>query len=75
MECDMREWEKRRDQELSEYSVTTNIFSVLIFLMIIASFYNFKLGKDFNPPTMHFMLIVILLYTIVYVSRSLIRFC
>lgn len=69
----MRDWEKRRDRELSEYTLTANVFSVLIFLMIIASFFNFKLGQDLNPPPMHFTLIVIFLYTIIYISRSLIK--
>ncbi|RPF49651.1 diguanylate cyclase (GGDEF)-like protein/putative nucleotidyltransferase with HDIG domain [Thermodesulfitimonas autotrophica] len=44
----MREWEKKRSEELSEHVLVTHIVSLLVFFAIITSFYNFKLGVDFS---------------------------
>ncbi|MGI9951640.1 diguanylate cyclase [Moorellaceae bacterium AZ2] len=43
----MRKWEERRSEEISEYILVTHIVSLLIFLMIVFSFYNLPLGFRF----------------------------
>ncbi|MEW6173293.1 MAG: hypothetical protein AB1510_09560, partial [Bacillota bacterium] len=42
----MREWEEKRAEELAEYILVTQIVSLLLFLMIMASFFNVKLGSN-----------------------------
>ncbi|MEW6769854.1 MAG: HD domain-containing phosphohydrolase [Bacillota bacterium] len=69
----MREWEEKRAEELSEYILVTHIISVLIFLMVIASFYNLKLGKDLPGVFTESILIALaFLCIIVYTIRKII---
>ncbi|MEW6183449.1 MAG: diguanylate cyclase [Bacillota bacterium] len=42
----MREWEEKRAEDLAEYILITQIVSLLLFSMIIASFFNLKLGSN-----------------------------
>lgn len=46
----MRDWEKERSDEISEIVLVAHIICILIFLMVIASFYNFRIGANFYWP-------------------------
>ncbi|MEW6447735.1 MAG: diguanylate cyclase [Bacillota bacterium] len=69
----MREWEESRAEELSEYILVTQIICLLIFVMVIASLYNFRLGKD---SSLNFFVnassFIIVLLVSVYLIRKLI---
>ncbi|MDN5347230.1 MAG: hypothetical protein PWP65_794 [Clostridia bacterium] len=66
----MRKWEEKRSAEISEYILVTHIVCLLIFLMIVFSFYNLPLGL--NLP-LHLGLLFSLFSAgiIVYASRKL----
>ncbi|MEW6574676.1 MAG: diguanylate cyclase, partial [Bacillota bacterium] len=69
----MRDWEKKRAEELSEYVLVTHIACLLIFVLVIASFYNFKLGKNVSGLLAgNAALGILLLCVIVYITRQLI---
>lgn len=68
----MREWEKKRSEELSEHVLVTHIASLLIFFAIIASFYNFKLGVDFSQALkVNRLLSFFVVCVAVYILRKL----
>lgn len=69
----MRDWEKKRAEELSEYVLVTHIACLLIFVTVVASFYNFKLGKDASVLLgANALLGILSLCIIVYITRQLI---
>ncbi|HBQ27883.1 MAG TPA: hypothetical protein DD719_00375, partial [Desulfotomaculum sp.] len=69
----MRGWEKKRASEIKEYILVTQILCLLIFLMIIFSFYNFKLGKNIlNYPKGNIVVIAFCLFIVIYVFRKII---
>ncbi|GAB6274729.1 MAG: diguanylate cyclase [Peptococcaceae bacterium] len=68
----MRDWEEKRTSEIKEYILNSQVICLLIFLMIIFSFYNFKLGKDisnFSKGNIAFFAFCIMV--IVYVTRKI----
>lgn len=68
----MRGWEEKRASEIKEYVLNSQILCLLIFSMIIFSFYNFKLGKDiliFSKGNIAFFIFCILI--VVYVTRQI----
>lgn len=66
----MRKWEQKRAQEISEYILVTHIVSLLIFLMIVFSFYNLPLGLHF-PLYLLFMFIIFTVTIIAYTAGKL----
>ena len=66
----MRDWEAKRVNEISENILVTHIISLLMFLMILFSFYNYPLGTK-NPTLLSFLLILFCIATIIYVARKL----
>ena len=68
----MRGWEEKRASEIKEYILNSQVICLLIFLMIIFSFYNFKLGEDilyFSKGNIAFFAFCIIV--IVYASRQI----
>lgn len=45
----MRHWEEKRSVEISEYILVTHVMCLLIFLMVILSFYNESFGVKLTP--------------------------
>ncbi|MCG0278329.1 MAG: diguanylate cyclase [Thermanaeromonas sp.] len=66
----MRPWEHKRATEISEYIVVTHISCLLLFLMIVFSFYNVPLGTIF-PIFPIIVFVVSALGTIVYTARKI----
>ncbi len=69
----MRGWEEKRTGEIKEYILVTQIICLLIFLMIIFSFYNFKLGVNIlNLSQGSIVVFAACLFIVIYVFRKLI---
>ena len=69
----MRGWEEKRAGEIKEYILVTQIICLLIFLMIIFSFYNFKLGVNIlNYPKGSIVLFTFCLLIAIYALRKLV---
>ncbi|QGP93893.1 Diguanylate cyclase, GGDEF domain [Neomoorella glycerini] len=66
----MRKWEQKRAQEISEYILVTHIVSLLIFLMIVFSFYNLPLGFHLRLYLL-FMFIIFAATIIAYTASKL----
>jgi diguanylate cyclase (GGDEF)-like protein len=68
----MRDWETKRVSEISENILATHIISLLIFMMIIFSFFGAPLGQQVRVqyPSI-FILIIFCLGIIIYVARKL----
>lgn len=66
----MRKWEQKRAQEISEYILVTHIVSLLIFLMIVFSFYNLPLGLHLRLYLL-FMFIIFAATIIAYTAGKL----
>lgn len=66
----MRPWEYKRATEISEYVIVTHISSLLIFLMIIFSFYNLPLGSGL-PVALVFAFVISALGIIIYTARKI----
>jgi diguanylate cyclase (GGDEF)-like protein/putative nucleotidyltransferase with HDIG domain len=66
----MRKWEQKRAEEISEYILVTHIVSLLIFLMVVSSFYSLPLGLHL-PIHLQSILTALVVVIIVYVGRKL----
>lgn len=68
----MRDWEKRRASEISEYILVTHVVCLLIFLMIILSFYNLPIGsiKGNYPVNLSFIIVIFFAFIVIYVIRN-----
>lgn len=66
----MRSWEKRRIDDISEHVLVTHIVCLLLFIMIIFSYFDFRLGLSLSPRLFQVMLIFCL-FTVLYISRYL----
>lgn len=67
----MRRWEEKRIADISEYILVTHIVCILIFLMIVFSFYNVDLGI-YLTPSLTLLSTIFCLGIIFYVARNLI---
>jgi diguanylate cyclase (GGDEF)-like protein/putative nucleotidyltransferase with HDIG domain len=67
----MRDWETKRSEDISEYILVTHIICLLIFLMIVFSFYNMKLGTD-PSPQLSIIFILFCAVAVLYIARQLI---
>jgi len=70
-EPEMRRWEEKRIADISEYILVTHIVCILIFLMIVFSFYNIELGL-YLPAGLILLSTVFCLGIIFYIARNLI---
>lgn len=66
----MRDWEKKRIEDISEHVLVTHIACLLIFIMIIFSYFDFRLGSNMSILSAQAMFIFCLI-TVVYISRYL----
>lgn len=66
----MRDWERKRTEDISEHVLVTHIVCLLIFLMIIFSYFDFRLDSNMSLRTAQVMVIFCLI-TVVYISRYL----
>ncbi len=67
----MRRWEEKRIADISEYILVTHIVCILIFLMIVFSFYNVEFGL-YLPAGLILLSTVFCLGIIFYIARNLI---
>jgi diguanylate cyclase (GGDEF)-like protein len=69
----MRDWEARRSREISENILVTHIVSLLLFLMILLSFFNYSsyvpVSSNFYPVAI--IGLVFFIIAAVYVARKL----
>lgn len=66
----MRDWEKKRIEDISEHVLVTHIACLLIFIMISFSYFDFRLGSNMSILSAQAMFIFCLI-TVVYISRYL----
>ncbi|MGD0153487.1 MAG: HD domain-containing phosphohydrolase [Thermacetogeniaceae bacterium] len=66
----MRDWETKRASDISESILVTHIISLLIFLMILFSFFNLPLGIK-NPTAINYLFIFFCLGAVIYTARKL----
>ncbi|HCJ78594.1 MAG TPA: hypothetical protein DHV84_00985, partial [Desulfotomaculum sp.] len=68
----MRGWEEKRASEIKEYILTTQIVCLLIFLMIIFSFYSFKLGASIvNFSKGSIIIVAFCSCIVIYIARKI----
>jgi diguanylate cyclase (GGDEF)-like protein/putative nucleotidyltransferase with HDIG domain len=68
----MHGWEEKRAREIKDYILNSQVISLLIFAMIIFSFYNLKLGENItNFSKGSIALFVLCIVVIVYVTRQI----
>ena len=68
----MRNWEKKRKDDISEHVLVTHIVCLLIFLMITFIYFDLQIAPATNNITqISLLMIVFCLSTILYISRYL----
>ncbi len=69
----MRDWEIKRANEISENILVTHIISLLIFLMILFSFYSIPLGQMGlqRATSLGLLFIIFSIVIIIYIARKL----
>jgi diguanylate cyclase (GGDEF)-like protein/putative nucleotidyltransferase with HDIG domain len=68
----MRNWEKKRTDDISEHVLVTHIVCLLIFLMIAFVYLNFNTSLLYDNITqISFLMVAFCLFTVLYISRYL----
>lgn len=65
----MRLWEKKRIMEISEYILVTHIVCLLIFLMVVFSYYNINVGTALSLRV-SFLIVIFCVGSIIYITRK-----
>jgi predicted signal transduction protein with EAL and GGDEF domain len=68
----MRDWEKKRNDEVSEHVLVTHIVCLLLFLMIVFIYFDLPLGPiPINSPSVSIIMVTFCLFTVLYISRNI----
>lgn len=68
----MRNWEKKRIDDISEHILVTHIVCLLIFLMIVFIYFDLSIAPlSNNMVKLSLFMVIFCLFTVLYISRNL----